>query len=90
MINELPTILKIALRPLKNKLRFDYLKNNFRKIRANIIHAHFAHVGWEAIKLKDALKLPLVVSFMDTIISQFLLSILFGKNDTRPCLKKLI
>ena len=63
MINELPTILKIALRPLKNKLRFDYLKNNFRKIRANIIHAHFAHVGWEAIKLKDALKLPLVVSF---------------------------
>ena len=63
MINELPTILKLALRPLKNKLRFDYLKIILGKSELNIIHAHFAHVGWEAIKLKDALKLPLVVSF---------------------------
>ena len=63
MINELPTFLTRALRPLNNKIRFVYLKNNIKKIKANIIHAHFAHVGWEAIKLKKALKLPLVVSF---------------------------
>ena len=38
--------LKIALRPLKNKLR-DYLKNNFRKIRANIIHAFCSRSSWK-------------------------------------------
>ena len=51
---------------------------------------HFAHVQVGNIKLKDALKLPLVVSFYGCDYQSVPFKYPIWKNDTRPCLKKLI
>ncbi|MDH5383054.1 MAG: glycosyltransferase [Cyclobacteriaceae bacterium] len=38
-----------------------FIKNNAKDI--DLIHAHFAHVGWWNLSLKDSLNVPFIVSF---------------------------
>jgi len=39
------------------------LKRIIRKNNIQVLHAHFAHIGWESIRLKNTLKIPLITSF---------------------------
>ncbi|MBI2966766.1 MAG: glycosyltransferase family 4 protein [Bacteroidetes bacterium] len=40
-----------------------YLKDVARIHRINILHAHFAHMGWEYLPLAKKLRIPYVISF---------------------------
>jgi colanic acid/amylovoran biosynthesis glycosyltransferase len=53
------------------KLRYHYLNNRFYKIIASqtekwnvdLIHCHFANMGWQYLKVKELTGLPFIVSF---------------------------
>jgi colanic acid/amylovoran biosynthesis glycosyltransferase len=58
----LPFLRKI-LNTINRIYRYNKLKFWLTKNKIQLIHAHFAHVGWETLKLKETLKLPLIISF---------------------------
>jgi colanic acid/amylovoran biosynthesis glycosyltransferase len=50
-----------ALRLYRDKNYVHYVKKNIGEV--DLIHAHFAHVGWNDLKLKKLLNVPYIVSF---------------------------
>ncbi|MEP7171387.1 MAG: glycosyltransferase, partial [Bacteroidota bacterium] len=56
-----------AINKLKRNTRFEkfleYLTAKTKELKINLIHCHFANVGWKFMKLKKMTGLPFVVSF---------------------------
>ncbi|MEO5571207.1 MAG: glycosyltransferase family 4 protein [Bacteroidia bacterium] len=56
-----------AIAKLKRKTRFDkyldYISKKAKELNIDLIHCHFANVGWEFLKLKKLTELPFIVSF---------------------------
>ena len=56
-----------ALNKLKRNTRFEkyleYIAGKVKELKIDLLHCHFANVGWKFMKLKKLTGLPLVVSF---------------------------
>lgn len=65
-----------SLKWLYNKLfykcfnYYPYYISLGRKIKADVIHAHFGNIGYKTIKLKERLNIPLIVTFYGYDISE--------------------
>lgn len=62
----LPFYKKLFLKVNRQKLNhkfFDHLAANASELKVDLIHVHFANMGWQFLKIKELTRLPYIVSF---------------------------